>query len=436
MKASLHPRALASGGGAGVRKRLQRIVSLGTERYPEKVARRLRVVNIAAWSGAAVPAILGTLRLFDPERWMFGLGTVTIAAAMAATPLLHRFSPLAAPVALCLLVYVHIFRLVHQIGTGGGAQLTYLSVAGAAVLLIGIDHARLAALLAALAAGLLILLQLTAPQTELLASQVPFVAGNFIVNATVNAAVLFAVVLYSVWQTARAEAAVEREYARSEALLANILPPAVAARLKDEEIIADRYENASVLFADMAGFTARSSDTDPAALVAFLNDAFTRIDDLVEAHGLEKIKTTGDAYMVVAGVPEPRADHAEAAANLALAMRESLSDLRDPKGRAVPIRIGLASGPVVAGVVGRRKFFYDVWGDTVNVAARMEQTGEPGRIQVSPETQALVESRFELKMRGEIEVRGKGKMRTWYLTGRKVDAASASRAPPPSGTSG
>ena len=200
-----------------------------------------------------------------------------------------------------------------------------------------------------------------------------------------STAILFSIIFYAVRQLARAEAAAEREYERSESLLSNILPPRVAERLKERSrcVIADAYPEASILFADMAGFTARASDTTPEELVRFLNDVFTKLDGLVERHGLEKIKTTGDAYMVVSGVPEPRPDHAEALAELALDMRDALVGLVDPKGREVPVRIGIASGPVVAGVVGTRKFFYDVWGDAVNIASRMESTGEAGKIQVA-----------------------------------------------------
>jgi len=186
-------------------------------------------------------------------------------------------------------------------------------------------------------------------------------------------------------------------------------------------VIADRHEEASILFADMAGFTARASDTAPDELVGFLNEVFTRLDALVDRHGLEKIKTTGDAYMVVSGVPAARPDHAEALADLALDMRDALAGLVDPKGRRVPVRLGIASGPVVAGIVGTRKFFYDVGGDAVNTASRMESTGEAGRIQVAPETQARLQDRFELEDRGLIEVRGKGQMRTWFLVGRRVE---------------
>jgi adenylate cyclase len=153
--------------------------------------------------------------------------------------------------------------------------------------------------------------------------------------------------------------------------------------------------------------------------VEFLNRVFTEFDRLVEHHGLEKIKTTGDAYMVVSGVPSARADHAEALADFALALRDAAADLRDPKDRVVPIRVGIASGPVVAGVVGTRKIFYDVWGDAVNVASRMESTGEAGQIQVSPETYERLLEKFALERRGPIEVKGKGSMVTWFLLGRK-----------------
>lgn len=152
----------------------------------------------------------------------------------------------------------------------------------------------------------------------------------------------------------------------------------------------------------------------------FLNRVFSDFDRLVERHGLEKIKTTGDAYMVVSGVPAPRPDHAHALAALALEMREAATGWRDPRGRNVPIRIGIGSGPVVAGVVGTRKFFYDVWGDAVNVAARVETTGSTGRIQVSHDVYERLRDEFVLEARGEIEVKGKGRMSTWFLLARKT----------------
>jgi adenylate cyclase len=212
------------------------------------------------------------------------------------------------------------------------------------------------------------------------------------------------------------------EFERSETLLTNVLPVAIADRLKSEagRVIADRYEEASILFADMAGFTASASQASPVELVRFLNDVFTAFDRLIERHGLEKIKTTGDNYMVVGGVPAARQDHATAIVRLGAEMLDAARHMHDPNGACVSIRIGIATGPVVAGVVGTNKFFYDVWGDAVNVASRMESTGVPGRIHVSPETYALVSDQFAFESRGPIDVKGKGKMSTWLLVGERL----------------
>jgi adenylate cyclase len=204
--------------------------------------------------------------------------------------------------------------------------------------------------------------------------------------------------------------------------LANILPASIAERLKNpaHNIIADKYDDASILFADIAGYTKRASDTTPTELVHFLDTLYTDLDALVDRHGLEKVKTSGDSYMVVSGVPQARPDHLQALARLALDMADAVADLKDPQGREVPLRMGLAAGPVVAGVVGARKFFYDVWGDAVNVASRMESTDVEGRIQVPHDVYQRLNPEFDFEDRGEIDVKGKGVMHTWYLTGRRA----------------
>ena len=243
---------------------------------------------------------------------------------------------------------------------------------------------------------------------------------NFVGCTVGTSLILFAIVFYAVREAARAEAVAEREYQRSERLLVNILPEAIARRLKSStQIVADRYDDASILFADMAGFTARAGQTSPTQVVQLLNSVFTAFDELVDKHRLEKIKTTGDGYMVVSGVPVEREDHAQALAVFALDMLTVAASLRDQHGDAVPIRIGIASGPLVAGVVGKRKFFYDVWGDAVNVASRMESTGVPGRIQISKEVFDLLKEDFVFEARGAGEVKGKGVISTWFLIGRK-----------------
>ncbi len=402
-------------------------IAFGTERYPEKIARRLRAVNITVFIAAPVAGAFAVFQALDDFRTLWILVAINGVDALVwgAIPFLHRYGPLAGPLALAGSVYASNFALAAALGSGSGIHLYYIAAAALSVLFFGVERVKLSAAVVTLGAILFVAAQLLLPFNTTLVPPATLIA-NFIVSAAVTIAVLFAVVFYAVRAIARAEAAAEREFARSEALLVNILPPAIAARLKQskESVIADSHAEASILFADMAGFTARAADTLPVKLVLFLNDLFTAFDQLVERYGLEKIKTTGDAYMVVSGVPAPRADHAEALARLALDMRAAVTAIAASSGRALSIRIGISSGPVVAGVVGTKKFFYDVWGDTVNVASRMESTGEPGWIQVSEATYALIQDKFDLESRGEIEIKGKGKMRTWFLTGPRTPPSS------------
>jgi adenylate cyclase len=311
-----------------------------------------------------------------------------------------------------------------HLGTGSGMSFYYLVAATLMVLILGVDHIVLASVVAAFGAATVITLEMTVPYNTGAQPDWAFKSG-FIFNVIAAWVMVVAVVWYGLRELRRAREAMEAEYERSERLLTNILPATVAERLKDpsRNIIADKYDDASILFADIAGYTKRASDTSPTDLVRFLDRLYTDLDALVDQHRLEKVKSSGDSYMVVSGVPEPRRDHIEALACLALDMADAVADLKDPHGRDVPIRIGLAAGPVVAGVVGARKFFYDVWGDAVNLASRMETTDVEGRIQVPQDVYERLNHAFVLEERGKIEVKGKGVMHTWYLIGRRDDHA-------------
>jgi adenylate cyclase len=408
-------------------------IRFGTERYPDKVARRLRTLNIAVSAAAATHASYAGVLLFDPARyWWLVVWNLGAALLYAGIPLLHRANRFAAPGAATVLFYADMVAFVFLLGTGIGIQFYILIGAALAVVYFGSERMHIAIASGAVAAGLLIAVMVAAPYDTGLLPRWLFVA-SLVTNAVVSCGVLLLIVSYALGQAARAETAAEREFERSERLLTNILPGAIAARLKSEKerVIADRHDEASVLFADLAGFTARASDTTPEDLVELLNRVFSDFDRLVERHGLEKIKTTGDAYMVVSGVPAARPDHARALADLALEMREVAQQWRDTRGRAVPIRMGISSGPVVAGVVGTRKFFYDVWGDAVNVAARMETTGAEGKIQVSPDAYERLCVDFVLEPRGEIDIKGKGATPTWFLLARKPVAAADRPLPAP-----
>jgi len=212
----------------------------------------------------------------------------------------------------------------------------------------------------------------------------------------------------------------QAEQERAERLLLNILPKPIADLLKQERgVIADSAAEVTVLFADIVDFTQLSARLSAAELITLLNEVFSAFDRLAEKHGLEKIKTIGDAYMVVGGLPTPRPDHAEAVAEMALDMQQDLGDYGTTLGTALHVRIGINTGPVVAGVIGTKKFIYDLWGDTVNVASRMESSAFPGTIQVTAETYRRLHERYMFAERGSIEVKGKGEMVTYLLMGRK-----------------
>ena len=210
------------------------------------------------------------------------------------------------------------------------------------------------------------------------------------------------------------------EKEKSERLLLNILPRPIADRLKQgERTIADSHAQVTVLFADLVGFTQLSSKTAPRDLVELLNEVFTQFDHLAEKHGLEKIKTIGDNYMLVGGLPLPRGDHADAVAAMALEMIAAVAQINQQNQRQISIRIGINTGPVVAGVIGRKKFTYDLWGDTVNLASRMESAGLPNSIHVSPTTREALSDRFTLNERGLVLCKGVGEITTYFLTGWK-----------------
>jgi class 3 adenylate cyclase len=222
----------------------------------------------------------------------------------------------------------------------------------------------------------------------------------------------------------------ERDRARAqvEALLMNTLPREIVERLNREERsvslavepeLADEFPAVTVLFADIVGFTSLSADIKPGELVTILNDIFTRFDGLADEYGVEKIKTIGDAYMAVSGVPTPVPDHAPRIAGMALAMVRTIEEYCKQSGHSLEIRVGVNTGPVVAGVIGQRRFVYDLWGDTVNLASRMESHGKPSAVQISDATAEALDGAFLVEDRGGIEVKGKGLVHAWWLVGEK-----------------
>jgi guanylate cyclase len=253
-----------------------------------------------------------------------------------------------------------------------------------------------------------------------------FTTTMLALNIVVGGALVFTLLAVFASQRSAALAALRVEQAKAENLLLNILPSSIADKLKAQtQPIADQFVSASILFADVVDFTPWSEQLEPADVVGYLDHLFSHFDELAERYGLEKIKTIGDCYMVAAGVPTPRPDHAPALALMALDMLEAMRSNDEVGHLGLELRVGINSGPVVAGVIGRKRFLYDLWGDAVNTASRMESHGTPGRIQITRATYELLADEFECEPRGPVAVKGKGEIEAWYLVRRRADRPSA-----------
>ena len=252
-----------------------------------------------------------------------------------------------------------------------------------------------------------------------------FTSTMLALNIAVGGTIVFTLLAVFASQRSAALAALRQEQAKAENLLLNILPRSIADKLKAEaQPIADQFGSTSILFADVVDFTPWSERLAPAEVVGYLDHLFSHFDELAERYRLEKIKTIGDCYMVAAGVPTPRPDHARALAFMALDMLEAMRSEDEVGHLGLELRVGINSGPVVAGVIGRKRFLYDLWGDAVNMASRMESHGTPGRIQITRATYELLADEFECEPRGTLTVKGKGEVEAWYLIGPRRDRAS------------
>ena len=338
-----------------------------------------------------------------------GLAAYVLGWTIAALVLVRRRWPLAV-----LLASAVILQVYYQLDYPGIYPAVPLSVALATAWAAG--HRRWSLLIAGLfvVAGIGVGYQALAPHQPALQ----------VLGDVTRDIVLFAAVLL-LGEAVRTRRALTLEQERSEGLLLNILPAPIATRLKQhEDVIADGFAEVTVLFADLVDFTRRSQRSSPQQVVQVLDELFSAFDQLTRRQGLEKIKTIGDAYMVAGGLPDPRSDHAQAVAEMALAIREEIARRSDPSGQPLQVRIGIDTGPVVAGVIGSDKFSYDLWGDTVNTASRMESTGVPGCIQVTDRAYRRLRDGYRFERRGPVQVKGKGKMVTYFLVERTNDAAA------------
>lgn len=402
---------------------LTRWVNLGVvEGRSPAEARRVQAINVVGLLAifTNVAYIIAFL-LIDASALRTAIITMTVAIVLlfrvlalnargstnAATGLMFVVGPL----------NLTIVSMLMGIGTG---TFLFLMIVPITAVLISPPHnwqIQLCGILAGMAPFVAVLLAHPAVPDVIEGTAVE--TGLLVVNSIVTTLFITVMGLHyrQIADTAEAELVLANE--SSERLLLNILPEKIADRLKaGEAVIADRADAVTILFADLVGSTPMSERLTPGEMVEVLNEVFTPFDDLAVALGLEKIKTVGDAYMVVGGLPMARPDHVEAIADMALAMREEVARHTVEGFGPLEMRFGIHTGPVVAGVIGKQKFSYDLWGDTVNTAARMESHGVPGKIQVTAAVRDRLQDRYRLEQRGPIQIKGKGVMETYFLETR------------------
>lgn len=408
---------------APVRRLLRAIAVAGTAGYPPDTARRLKILNVIAalialtTSIYAVQLALGDYETMRPVVWT----NVALAVLAASVPWWHRINDTAGGLILVGAEFLALLGFTAFFGRSGGAPLQYLVAAAAPFVIFGLDRIRLVLAVVAGALALHLFAWFSFARSQALISVDSAMLNSLYVQGAVTTFGLIAASVYYAFSLA------ERAKAETDTVLRNVLPDSIVERLKESpgQSISDSFPSASVMFADISGFVALARTLGAEKTVTLLNTIVSTFDDLAQRHGVEKIKTIGDAYMVAAGIPIARADHRHALANMALDMLSAAEAISQETGIAINMRIGMASGPMMAGVIGTRKFSYDVWGDPVNLASRLESASAPGRILVCPDSHKALVEHFIFESRGMIEIKGVGQREAWFLIGRLEDDAAS-----------
>ncbi|CAA2137410.1 adenylate/guanylate cyclase domain-containing protein [Hyphomicrobium sp. ghe19] len=409
-----------------VRSFVRRIASFGIHGYPPDIQRRLKIVNVFS------SLVVATTFIYAMQLWASGnkemMPVVYINLALAfivsLVPFMHRINELAGGLLLVVAEFVALIGFTFFFGRLGGAPLQYVVAAAAPFVIF---EARRFWLVVAIVFAALILHLIAWFQFPMEAAQLKpdekIISSLYVQGAVTTFGLIAACVYY-------AFSLFERAKAETESVLRNVLPDSVVERLKASpgETIADGFSEASVLFADITGFVSMARGLGPEKTVALLNKLVSAFDELAERHGVEKIKTIGDAYMVASGVPLMRKDHAHALAAMALDLVAVVQEVSAAENLPLNVRVGMASGPMMAGIIGKNKFSYDVWGDPVNLASRLEQSSVPGRIVICPSCCAAIRDAFSIEPRGLIEIKGVGPQESWFLLGRKDADVSPSSA--------
>jgi adenylate cyclase len=392
---------------------LRRIAEAGTTSYPPDVKRRLKILNMVAYLIATttlIYAIQLSLTDFPTYAEMIFLNAALVIM-MLLVPFAHRISEIAGGLLIVGAEYAALLGFGDFFSREAGTQLQYIIAAAATFVIFGLKRIWLILGVVGLGLTLHLCVWFWFPAAGRVSPDEQPIADSLYVQGAVTTVVLIAA---CVWY---AFSLVERAKAETDAVLRNVLPDAIVERLKANPgaLIADQIDDASVMFADISGFVALARSLGAYQTVDLLSRIVSEFDALAVEQGVEKIKTIGDAYMVVAGLPEPAPDHVTRMARMAFAMIACIERLRGETGLNLNIRVGLASGPMTAGVIGTKKFSYDVWGDAVNLASRLEGLSAPGRILVCPTCRAKLGDDFVFEPRGAIEIKGIGSQETWYL---------------------
>lgn len=393
----------------------------GTQVEEQSLARQQLMANVILGITGVSTMIHAFVYALLPGLMLVGLAAACIALVFLLAVFFFNRAPAATLVIGITTVGGLICSQTYLGGTATGVHLFMLVGPIFWVAILGASRIGLLLITCVVSVGCVIFSEYSFQQPALAAANnEAFQKFAFAVNVT-NIG-LFGLVFgfVALLRAQRAEESLAAEHARSEALLYNLLPEGIAARLKVEpdQTIADSLPNVAILFADIVDFTPRAASLPPEEVVGFLNRIFRAFDELAEKHQLEKIKTIGDAYMVAAGMPNPCRDPVHRVAEMALDMQRTVAEMSDKFADGLKIRIGLHTGPVVAGVIGNKKLFYDVWGETVNTASRMESHGEPGRIQVTGATLEELSEDYLFEPRGIVGIKGVGSVETWWLTGK------------------
>ncbi|MER9791710.1 adenylate/guanylate cyclase domain-containing protein [Mesorhizobium sp. M0213] len=399
-----------------------RYLSIGSQGVTERGARRIAIINAVAGLSAVNGFFFLSVSLFLGSDYLWiNLSLLFFAGLFLLTPLALGLGFVVAVTYLWLVIGCAILLWTFTAGTHVGSHYFLLAAPPLVVMVLGPGRRVLAAFYVFSYVGMFILIERYVPrQSPFLDQPSWFINFSFTWAISTAATVNLVTAFYAFQRAETAEDALEAEHKRSEQLLNSLLPSGIAARLKDrpQEIIADDLPSVTILFADLVDFTPRVSLLQADSIILLLTRIFSEFDKLAEKYGLEKIKTNGDAYMVAGGLPNPRPDHAAAVADMALEMLSVIRQLAGEFGEDLAIRVGIDSGPAIAGVIASRKPFYDVWGDTVNMAARMESHGIAGKIQVTSRAKDAIGVGHCFEERGFLEVKGKGKMLVHFLMER------------------